>query len=211
MGSAKFESLTSKVHLDFPEYSDPPADPMGLVQSWFAAAAEHGVREPRAMAFATATAAGHASTRIIVLGDITDAGLVFTSHRTSQKGRELDETGWASGLFYWRETGQQLSVSGPVVQLGDEHSDALWRARPVPLHSMTTASRQSDPLDDPDSLRRAAQRLAEAGALPRPDQFVGYRLEPSIVEFWSPRPDRMHYRLRYDHDGTRWRTTRLQP
>ena len=38
----------------FPEYDDPPAAPMGLVQQWLARATELGVREPRALALATA-------------------------------------------------------------------------------------------------------------------------------------------------------------
>ena len=97
------------VDLDFPEYDQPPAEPLELVRSWLVDAVERGVREPRALALATADARGLASNRIVVIISITDRGLVFASHSDSQKGREMAATGWASGLLYWRETGQQSS------------------------------------------------------------------------------------------------------
>ncbi|GGK76196.1 phenazine biosynthesis FMN-dependent oxidase PhzG [Streptomyces flaveus] len=210
--SSRFESLTADAELDFPEYALPPPEPMGLVQRWMAEAVESGTREPRSLALATTTPQGRPSNRIVTFTELSDRGLVFTSHRTSRKGRELADTGWASGLFYWRETGRQMALSGPVSELGAAESDALWAARPVPLHSMSTASRQSEPLPDVSALRAEARRLADVGdALPRPDRFVGYLLAPAEVEFWSAAPDRLHRRLRYRHDVGEWRVERLQP
>jgi pyridoxamine 5'-phosphate oxidase len=210
--ASKFESLTGETDLDFPEYEWPPPEPMGLVRQWMTTAVEWGVREPRALALATADAHGRASNRIVAISAVTEQGLVFTTHRTSQKARELAATGWGSGLLYWRETGQQIVLSGPVVRLPDGEADALWSARPVPLHAMSTASRQSEPLVDVSGLRDDADRLAALGvALPRPDRFVAYRLQPAVVEFWCASSDRLHRRLRYDRVGLVWRSCRLQP
>lgn len=212
MNVSRFETLTGQVDLDFPEYDAPPPEPIGLVRSWLAEAAERGVREPRALALATADVHGRASSRIVAITAVTDRGLVFTSHSSSQKGRELAATGWASGVLYWRETGQQIIVSGPAARLSDAESDALWFARPAPLHSMSTVSRQSEPLEDAAALRAEARSLEVVGApLPRPDRFVGYLLEPAAIEFWCSSSDRLHRRLRYDRDDRRWRTSRLQP
>ena len=88
---------------------------------------------------------------------------MFTSHSTSRKGRELSATGWASGVLYWRETGQQLILSGPVAQMSDAESDALWFGRPIPLHAMSAASRQSELLEDAAALRAEAERLSADG------------------------------------------------
>ncbi|MCB5180579.1 phenazine biosynthesis FMN-dependent oxidase PhzG [Streptomyces antimicrobicus] len=210
--TSKFESLSGAADLDFPEYDAPPAEPMGLVWQWLAEAVRHGVREPRSMALATATADGRASNRIVTITRESANGLVFTTHSTSRKGRELAATGWASALLYWRETGQQIMLAGPVTPLPPAESDALWTARPVPLHSMTAASRQSEPIEDLESLRDEAYRLLATGQpLPRPERFTGYLLEPAEVEFWSAASDRLHRRLSYTRDGGRWRTARLQP
>ncbi|WP_406119826.1 phenazine biosynthesis FMN-dependent oxidase PhzG [Streptomyces sp. NBC_00989] len=212
MNSSRFESLTGEVDLDFPEYDRPPAEPMGLVHQWISEATAREVREPRALALATADSQGRASNRIVSVTDITARGLVFASHSTSQKGREMAATGWASGLLYWRETGQQLILSGPVAQSSDADSDALWSGRPIPMHSMSAASRQSEPLRDVTALRAQADRLAApATPLPRPARFVGYLLSPVAVEFWCADSDRLHRRLRYDRHDRGWRTCRLQP
>jgi dihydrophenazinedicarboxylate synthase len=214
--ASRFESLSGAVDLDFPEYDQPPTEPISLVRKWLADAADRGVREPKALALATADARGRASNRTVAIIEITDSGLIFTSHRGSQKSRELAATGWASGLLYWRETGQQIILSGPVVQLSDAESDALWFARPVPLHAMSTVTRQSAPMTDVAALRAAARDLEALGRpLPRPTFFVGYRLDPAAVEFWCAASDRLHRRLRYDresgHGQGGWQTSRLQP
>ncbi|MEV7389975.1 MULTISPECIES: phenazine biosynthesis FMN-dependent oxidase PhzG [unclassified Streptomyces] len=212
MNSSRFESLTGEVDLDFPEYDDPPDEPMALVHQWISEATARGVREPRALALATADSRGRASNRIVSVTEITARGLVFASHSTSQKGREMAATGWASGLLYWRETGQQLILSGPAAQLSDAASDVLWSGRPVPMHPMSAASRQSEPLRDTACLRAEADRLAAPGTpLPRPARFVGYLLSPVAVEFWCADSDRLHRRLRYDRHDRGWRTSRLQP
>src|SRR5258708_8870217 len=107
MNSSRFESLTGAVDLDFPEYDAPPPEPLGLVCRWLAAAVERHIREPLSLALATADVWGRASNRTVAVIAVTDEGLVFASHSTSQKGRELAATGWASGLFYWRGAAPQ--------------------------------------------------------------------------------------------------------
>jgi dihydrophenazinedicarboxylate synthase len=212
MTSSQYESLTGDVGLAFPEYEQPPPDPMPLVRDWLEAAVLRGVREPRALALATADRCGRASNRTVAITGADERGLVFVSHSCSQKGREIAATGWASGLLYWRETGQQIILSGPVEQLPDDESDALWSARPVPLHAMSTVTCQSRPLEDVDALRdRARQLEAVNRPLPRPEFFVGYRLLAAVVEFWCASPDRLHRRLRYDRTEAAWRPGRLQP
>ncbi len=212
MAASEFESLTGEVGLRFAEYQQPPSEPLSLVRGWLAEARGRGVREPAALALATADSLGRASNRTVAIIAVTDLGLVFTSHRCSQKGRELAATGWASGVLYWRETGQQIILSGPVVQLPDTESDALWAARPTPLHAMSAATRQSEPLEDVEALRAEAHRLELIGTpLPRPEFFAGYRLQPAVVEFWHASSDRLHRRLRYDREPRGWRTSRLQP
>lgn len=215
MDASGFESLSGKVDLPFPEYDKPPSEPLRLVRSWLSQARESGVREPSALALATADSRGRASNRIVAITDVTDQGLVFSSHSCSQKGREIAATGWASGLLYWRETGQQIILSGPIAPLPEAESDALWSARPIPLHAMSTVTRQSEPLedlDDVEALRARARGLERTESpQPRPEFFVGYRLRPDAVEFWSASSDRLHRRLRYDRDALEWRTSRLQP
>ncbi|MFK4107960.1 phenazine biosynthesis FMN-dependent oxidase PhzG [Streptomyces sp. NPDC002176] len=215
MSSTRSESMTGTVEVPFPEYGHPPAEPVGLLRTWLADAARAEVREPRALALATADAAGRPSTRVVVINRVTDTGLVFITHEHSRKGREMAANPWASGLLYWRETSQQIVVDGPVVRLPRAEAEAMWHARPLYTHAMTTASRQSSPaggLDDVKALRERALELGRTGRpLPCPEGFAAYELRYGSVEFWANGTDRLHERLRYDRDGEGWRVGRLQP
>lgn len=198
--------------LDPSIFNDAPADPIALLQVWVDQARKLQVREPGAIALATTGPDAHASNRIVQVLDITRDSLVFATHAHSQKGREIAALGWASGVFYWRETQQQVTLSGPIAPIRDEESDVLWARRSPETYPMSSVSRQSETLENEDALRLEAQRLASLGTpLPRPANWIGYALRPSIVEFWQAARDRLHGRLRYDATPSGWSTRRLQP
>ncbi|MET8983569.1 phenazine biosynthesis FMN-dependent oxidase PhzG [Streptomyces sp. NPDC004539] len=209
------QTLSGATDLDLPEFDTPPADPVPLLLGWLDSAVAREVREPYAAVLATADAEGRPSTRVLLVKDADASGLVFTSFTGSRKGRELAARPWASLTFYWRETLQQLTVSGPVEQVGAAESDALFARRPLAARATTSVSRQSRPLTDERALRERATSLVAAGTdVPRPGEWTGYRLIPTAVEFWYGSPDRLHRRLRYDRPGTRtpsWTHERLQP
>lgn len=194
------------------EFSAPPAEPMGLVRAWFDNAVANAAQRPGAMALATADTRAHVSNRMVAMLEVRDTGLVFATHAGSRKGRDLAETGWASGVLYWREVGRQVIVTGPTHPLPDAESDAIWAARPVSALPMSVATRQSAPLLAEDALRARALELSRAGsALPRPATWLGYVIEPASVEFWQTAPDHLYPRLRYERAEPSWRVDRLQP
>ncbi|CAL9612979.1 Phenazine biosynthesis protein PhzG [Streptomyces sp. enrichment culture] len=205
--STSHPSMTADV------FAAPPDDPLPLLKSWFDSAVAASVQQPGALALATVDAGRRVSSRIVQVLQVRPAGLVFASHTDSRKGRDLAETPWASGVLYWREVARQVCVSGPARPLPAQESDALWNARPVDTHPMSVAAHQSAPLLDEEALRERARELGRDGvALPRPERWVGYLLEPASVEFWQSEPeDRLHRRLWYEREGPGWHTCRLQP
>jgi pyridoxamine 5'-phosphate oxidase len=205
------ETLSGDPTLALPEFDAPPADPLPLLERWLREADERGVREPRALALATADGEGRPSSRILLLKRATPF-LVFAGSYESRKGRDLTENPRAAGTLYWRETLQQVTIEGPVSKLSKEESDALFAERPQAARATAAASKQGETLDDPGGLRDAAKVLAADGEPPsRPPHWGGWRLDPDLVEFWHGSPDRLHRRLLYvKHDGA-WRHQRLQP
>ncbi|HBO7177687.1 TPA: phenazine biosynthesis protein, partial [Pseudomonas aeruginosa] len=162
------ESLTGTIEAPFPEFEAPPANPMEVLRNWLERARRYGVREPRALALATVDGQGRPSTRIVVIAELGERGVVFATHADSQKGRELAQNPWASGVLYWRESSQQIILNGRAERLPDERADAQWLSRPYQTHPMSIASRQSETLADIHALRAEARRLAETdGPLPR--------------------------------------------
>ncbi|MDR7301225.1 phenazine biosynthesis FMN-dependent oxidase PhzG [Haloactinomyces albus] len=207
-------TLSGDTALVLPEFDTPPQEPHGLMHEWLESAVNRGVREPFAAVLATADSSGKASSRVLLVKEIDERGLLFTSFQGSRKGRDLASSPWASITFYWRESLQQLTAEGPVEILAAEDSDALFARRPLAAQATTAVSSQSRPLNDEPELRSRAEALVEAGQpVPRPTEWTGYRLVPHSIEFWYGSPDRLHRRLRYERSGdsSPWTHQRLQP
>jgi len=201
--------VTGRSHL-----ADPPArlaDPWPVLRTWLDEARAAGV-EPALMALATVDGAARVSNRIVRVEEFASDGLLFTTHSTSRKGRDLATTREASGVLFWPQLARQVVVAGPVTRVPDAESDAIWAGRPVVAQAMSAASEQSEPLRDRDELLAAARRLAAPGEpLPRPARFAGYRLRPASIEFWAASPDRLHARVAYTAGAAGWTEQHLQP
>jgi pyridoxamine 5'-phosphate oxidase len=193
---------------------DLAADPLEQFRGWFSEASA-ALDGPEAVALATATPEGAPSARMVLLKGFDERGLVFFSHYTSRKGRELEANPQAALLFHWSPLGRQVRVEGLVERVAGEESDAYFATRPREAQVGALASRQSDPLA---SRAELDERLAEleqdlaGGAVPRPPTWGGFRLAPRTWEFWQHRDSRLHDRFRYEREPSgAWRIERLFP
>jgi len=193
--------------------ADLASEPLEQFRSWFADAAE-ALDVPEAMALATATPGGAPSVRMVLLKGFDERGLVFFSHYTSRKGRELEANPQAALLFHWRPLGRQVRVEGRVERVSAEESDAYFATRPRDAQVGALASRQSEPLG---SRAELDERLAElegelGGDVARPSTWGGFRLVPTAWEFWQHRASRLHDRFRYERNPSgAWTLGRLFP
>jgi pyridoxamine 5'-phosphate oxidase len=190
-------------------------DPIVQFRSWFATAAEAGIRLPEAMVLATATSAGRPSARTVLLKEIEDDTFVFFTNYESRKGRELAQNPRAALLFYWDSLGRQVRIEGTVERLPAEESEAYFRTRPLGSRLSAWASRQSDVVPNRAILEERVAALAAEhpnGDVPLPPYWGGYRLDPDELELWQHREDRLHDRLRYRREaGGGWKLERLSP
>lgn len=189
-------------------------DPYELFRWWFA---EAKAREPdlaEAMGLATATPDGRPSLRMVLLKDVSPEGFVFYTNADSRKGDEIADNPAAALLFHWKSLGRQVRIEGVLTQVSDAEADAYWNSRPRASQIAAWASEQSRTLPSRGVLEgRVADFDAKfAGAdVPRPVQWTGFRLAPSLIEFWHDVRDRLHERLVFHGQGADWRTTRLYP
>jgi pyridoxamine 5'-phosphate oxidase len=188
---------------------------LAQLERWLADAVEAGLPEANAMIVATASADGRPSARTVLLKGLGERGLVFYTHYTSRKGRELAENPQVSAVFPWHPIERQVRVEGRAERIAAEESDAYFASRPYGSRLGALASPQSEVLASRADLERAAAEVAarypEGQPVPRPENWGGIRIVPDAVEFWQGRPNRLHDRLRYRLDAGRWITERLAP
>lgn len=194
---------------------DVPQNPLALFETWFTEAERAELLEPNAMALATVDAIGQPSVRFVLLKGCDERGLVFYTNYESRKARDLDQNPRASACFWWGPLERQVRVEGQVEKVAAADSDEYFASRPRAAQIGAWASDQSRVLPDRDTLDRKAAEFAERfadGDVPRPELWGGYRLKPTLVEFWQGRQDRLHDRLRYRAGPNRgWLLERLAP
>ena len=196
--------------------SDAHADPNPMRQfaQWFEQV--RGTEaDPTAMALATASPDGRPSLRTVLLKGIDDRGYIFFTNYESRKAREMEATGRASLLFFWRSLERQVRIDGVPERISPLESDAYFASRPLDSRLSVYASKQSEVIESRELLEEAFERVRRTygdGLVPRPDWWGGYRIVPDEFEFWQGRTSRLHDRLRYvkQPDGA-WRRDRLAP
>lgn len=193
-----------------------PADPYRLFDQWLAdafAAKETGaLPEPTAMVIGT-VADGRPRSRTVLLKEVDADGFVFYSNYDSAKGAELAAEPRISLLFGWYPLHRQVRVEGTAARVPRAESEAYFATRPRGSQLGAWASSQSSEItlaELQESYLAAEQRFA-GGDVPCPPHWGGYRVTPTMIEFWQGQPSRMHDRLRYRSDGTGWTLTRLAP
>jgi pyridoxamine 5'-phosphate oxidase len=171
--------------------------------------------DPDAMTLATCTAEGVPSARMVLLKGFDQQGFVFYTNLESRKGLELAENPRAALVLYWNTLRRQIRIEGTVERVSDGEADDYFTSRPRGSQIASRASRQSSVLANRGELETSVEREAVAydgREIPRPTFWGGYRVRPSIIEFWQGRRDRLHDRIRYSRAGDgRWLIERLSP
>lgn len=195
--------------------NDLAVDPLLQFQRWFddAVAAELG--DPTAMVLATVAESGQPSQRIVLLKRLDDDGFVFYTSRASRKGTELEYNRLASVLFPWHPLDRQVKVTGRVEVLGQDDAHAYFASRPRDSQLAALASQQSQVIESRaqllDDYEAVKVRYTDQ-PVPLPQQWGGYRLVPSEIEFWQGGAHRLHDSFRYHKQDTgEWLLDRLAP
>ncbi|MDA0218347.1 MAG: pyridoxamine 5'-phosphate oxidase [Proteobacteria bacterium] len=191
-------------------------DPFELFAEWYGEAQNCGIKEPTAVAVATADAAGQPSLRMVLLKSHGPDGFVFYTNYESRKGQELLANPKAAMTFHWMPLGRQVRIQGRAEQVSAQEADAYYASRHRDSQIGAWASQQSRPMETRYDLEKNVARYAARyaiGSVPRPPYWSGFRIVPHLIEFWSEKPFRLHERIVFTRvsDDAAWTTQRLFP
>ncbi len=191
-------------------------EPLALFSDWLAAAEKAEPDDPNAMALATTDESGMPDVRMVLLKAFDADGFVFYSNSESDKGRQLAANMRAAAAFYWKSLHRQVRIRGPVERVSEAEADAYFHTRALQSRLGAWASRQSRPLESRLALETAVAKYAAKfalGGVPRPPYWVGYRIRPLAIEFWSHGPFRLHDRIKFwrAEPAASWEKQRLYP
>ncbi|WP_041777947.1 pyridoxamine 5'-phosphate oxidase [Beijerinckia indica] len=201
---------------DVPTATQSDTNPFETFAAWFAEAEKSEINDPNAMALATVDASGLPDVRMVLLKAFDSTGFVFYSNAESAKGRQLAGNMQAAAVLHWKSLRRQIRFRGPVSQVSTAEADAYFASRPLQSRIGAWASQQSRPLESRFALETAVAKFTAKHALTpltRPPYWVGYRIVPLAIEFWSDGAFRLHDRIRYfrQADTEPWSKERLYP
>jgi pyridoxamine 5'-phosphate oxidase len=191
-------------------------NPFRQFENWSQDVRAAGVSEQDtiSMTLATATRFGLPSARIVLLKSFDERGFVFFTNYNSRKVIELEENARACLLFYWPAVWRQVRIEGTVERVSEEESNQYFHSRPLGSKVGAWASEQSTAIADRGVLEKRFEEFSWkfGDNVPRPPNWGGYRVKPSVIEFWQGQDNRLHDRLRYSlQDDGAWLIERLAP
>ena len=193
--------------------NDISPNPIVQFTSWWNEAIESDIDEVNALTLATANAQGKPSARIVLLKGYDENGFVFFTNYESHKGKELAANPYAAMVLFWKELERQIRIEGFVEKISAGESDEYFYSRPAGSRIGAWASPQSAVINDRNILEENVKNYSQnfGENIPRPVHWGGYRVVPSLIEFWQGRSNRLHDRIQYRKENNNWIIERLAP
>jgi pyridoxamine 5'-phosphate oxidase len=189
-------------------------NPFLQFNTWWSEAVAAKIDEVNAMTLATASGEGVPAARTVLLKAFDENGFVFFSNYDSNKGKQLQENPMACLVFFWKELERQVRITGTVSKTSGKESDDYFNSRPEGSRVGAWASPQSHIIASREWLEENEKEFRKKfnnEELSRPENWGGYRVMPSVIEFWQGRTNRLHDRIQYSLLNSKWIIERLAP
>lgn len=203
--------------------NDVDENPFVQFSKWFDEALKSEILEPNAMTLATVSAEGKPSARIVLLKGIhtpegihEEYGFVFYTNYDSHKGKDMAANPHVALCFNWLDLQRQIRIEGRVEKIDPSVSNDYFNTRPKLSRIGALASPQSQIVPNraflEENFNNLIEKYADTEGVPRPENWGGYILKPTMIEFWQGRRSRLHDRICYiKQENGDWKIERLAP
>ena len=189
-------------------------NPFDLLEQWYKKAKKNEISNPNAMALSTVGSFNKPRTRMVLMKEIRENGIIFYTNSNSRKGNHINDNKNVSINFYWKSIERQVLISGKIKKISSQESDKYFLSRSRKSQIGAWASKQSQTLKSKSDLKTKFDEIDKkykGKEIPRPKHWNGYCIYPDIFEFWLQGEGRLHDRVEYKIKSGQWVTKLLHP
>jgi pyridoxamine 5'-phosphate oxidase len=193
-----------------------PEDPINLFNRWFYETEEFSdIEEVNAMTVSTIGLDGFPKSRVVLLKKFNEEGFIFYTNYNSEKGKAILNNPKVCLSFFWHSMERQIIIKGIAEKTSETLSDNYFASRPDGSKLGAIVSPQSEVIPSREFLDTKLKDLEnefEGKEIPRPNNWGGFLVRPTEIEFWQVRANRLHDRIRYKiEENYNWKIERLSP
>ncbi len=189
-------------------------NPFDLLEKWYKKAKKNEISNPNAMALSTVGSFNKPRTRMVLMKEIRENGIIFYTNSNSRKGNHINDNKNVSINFYWKSIKRQVLISGKIKKISSQESDKYFLSRSRKSQIGAWASKQSQILKSKSDLKTKFDEIDKkykGKEIPRPKHWNGYCIYPDSFEFWLQGEGRLHDRVEYKIKSGQWVTKLLHP
>jgi len=209
----KLESIRIEYNSQSINYNNLFPDPIDQLKLWMNEAIDFKIKDPNAVVLSTYDNVKGIQSRVVLIKDINEFGLIFYTNFDSVKGSQIANNKHVSLCFFWSTLERQIRISGSIKKISDSDSDAYWDSRPVNSKISAIFSKQSQEMKKNFNFEKefeAFNKKYKNEVIRRPNNWGGYIIIPNYFEFWAGRKNRQHDRFVYEKKEE-WLIRRLFP
>lgn len=159
---------------------------------------------------------GTPKSRIIAIREINEKGVLFFTQLSSEKVQQIQQCNKVCITLFLPENKRQISLEGEALALDEKQNDHYWSSYPKTsqirfLVYGPESGKEIESNKNLDEKLKESLTKHQDQVLDRPEAYVGYRIDPSVIKLYQLNLDRISDSFILTKDSDEWSHQRIVP